>query len=192
MHGHPAPIRLRMIHPLDNLRTDHVLVARACQALVAIGASIRTGARFPADDTALLVRFLRDFVVGVHMHKESTWLWPAIVMRGDDQTAVAAGEVARLHEEAVELIHSLVLFWEPGDLSLPEQEGFLASARALQERLRRMVQIEEGTLFPACEASVPPDDLLEWVEQFVRVEQERGRAEAWANELGAVLPRWTN
>lgn len=181
-----------MIHPLDNLRSDHALVARACQALVELAESVRAGGTFPAADAALLLRFLRDFVVAVHMHKESCWLWPAIVMRGDDDAAAAAGEVARLHEEATELIHSLVLFWEPGDLSPPEREGFLTTAQALRDRLERMASIEEGVLFPACETTVPPDDLLDWVEQFRQVERERGQVASWAPKLAATLSHWSS
>ena len=190
MHGPPAPIRLRMIHPLDNLRADHALVARACTALQAIAESVQAGCRFPAADTAVLLRFLRDFLAAVHLHKESSWLWPAIVMRGDDDAAASAGEVARLHEEVTELIHSLVLFWEPGDLSAPERAGFAAAVQALRDRIERMARIEEEVLFPACVRDVPPDDLLDWIEQFHRVEQERGGAKTWLPILDGVLARW--
>jgi hemerythrin-like domain-containing protein len=179
-----------MIHPLDNLRTDHALVARACAALLGMARAVHAGTGFPAAEAALLLRFLRDFVAAVHLHKEATWLWPAIVMRGSDTEAAAAGEVARLHEEATELIHCLVLFWEPGGLSVPEREGFLATVGALRDRVARMAEIEENTLFPACRAMVPADDLLEWVEQFARVERERGSLATWSRSLAEVLGKW--
>ena len=101
-----------------------------------------------------------------------------------------SGEVARLQEEAVELIHCLVLFWEPGELSDAERAGFHATARALQERLGRMISLEEGKLFPACAANVPPDDLLDWIESFRRVELERSQGARWAPDLAELSTRW--
>ena len=110
----------------------------------------------------------------------------AVVGRGLGR---GAGEVARLHEEVTELIHSLVLFWEPGDLSAPERAGFAAAVQALRDRIERMARIEEEVLFPACVRDVPPDDLLDWIEQFHRVEQERGGAKTWLPILDGVLAR---
>lgn len=156
-----------------------------------MGQAVQGGAGFPATDAALLLRFFRDFVVAVHLQKEATWLWPSIVMRSEGITASAAGEVALLHEEATELIHCLVLFWEPGELSEVEREGFAATTRALHDRLVRMMRLEEQTLFPACKHSVPADDLLEWADEFARIESARGGAAVWLVALRDVLAQWT-
>ena len=190
MPGQPLPTRLRMIHPLDNLRAEHCLVARAGLALSGVATAVLAGVPFPAAETALLLRFLRDFVIAVHLHKEATWVWPAIVMRGEEAAAIAAGEVARLHEEATELIHSLILFWEPGTLSPAECEGFFATVQALQDRLKRMTRIEESILFPACEKVVPADDLLDWADNFAQLERERGRVSSWQRTLNDVMTHW--
>jgi hemerythrin-like domain-containing protein len=192
MRGPSADPHL-MRRATDNLTSDHALVERGLVALASIAREVRTGAGFPAADCALVLRFLREFVIGVHLHKESSIVWPALAMHGSEELAMAVGDVIRLHEEVVELAHSLVLFWEPvGKLSPEERQGFADTADAVIVRLTRLREREERDLFPAVDAVVPADDRLDWNEQFERIERERSSRGSWTTWLGPLAARRPN
>ena len=192
MSGPAAPRRLRMIRPTDNLRSDHALIARSLDALVAIATEVRDGGAFPAAECATLLRFLREFAIGVHLHKHATVVGPALAMHGDEDLATAIGDVLRVHDEVVELVHSLVLFWEPADdLSPDERAGFADTVDAVAARLRRLARIDEEELFPACEALVPADDLIGWAEDFARVDAARTSRATWTERLAPLVARWS-
>jgi hemerythrin-like domain-containing protein len=181
-----------MLRPTDNLRADHCLTAQATAALGAIASHVEAGLPFPAADAAVLLRFLREFVIAVHLRKETETLCPAVAMRGDEHSANLVGDLLRLQEEVTELAHSLVLFWEPiADLSAEERSGFAETVAAVRSRLLRMQEIEEQHLFPACDASVPADDQLDWAAQFHKLEFERGSRSEWAARIAPLLTRWT-
>lgn len=181
-----------MQRPTDNLRADHELTTRGVRVLAAIAAWVSEGKEFPADDCAATLRFFREWVLAVHMRKEDEVVAPAVAMMADDDEAAAVvGELFRLHEEIAELAHSLVLFWEPiGDLTASERSGFTETVNALVARLERRQQLEEQTLFPACDQSVPGDDQLEWNEQFKQLEAERGSRSLWAERIDELADRW--
>ncbi len=188
MHGH---VRLfRMLRPTDSLRSDHATIAKGLALLRAIARDVRAGRPFPADDCAILLRFLREFLLAVHLRKEAELVCPAVAMRGDEHAAALVGELMRLHEEVAELIHALVLFWEPtSDLSPGERAGFADTVEALATRILRMQRLEESELLPACEAIVPADDQLEWVEQFAQLDAERGGLLPWHARLQKIAAK---
>jgi hemerythrin-like domain-containing protein len=180
-----------MKRPTDNLRSDHALVARSLAALSAVAAQVRAGAPLPAADSALLIRFLREFVVAVHLRKEAELVCPAAAMHGSDDVAAEVGEVFRLHDEVTELVHSLVLFWEPtDDLGADERRGFADTVDAVCARLRRLAEREESAFFPLCDAEVPADDQLDWLARFEALERERTPRAEWAMRLEPALARW--
>jgi hemerythrin-like domain-containing protein len=180
-----------MQRPTDSLRADHATTSLALEVLCAIAGHVRARGSFPTADVAVLLRFLREFLLAVHLRKESDVVCPAVVMCGDERTAGLVGDLMRKHDEVSELLHSLVLFWEPvGDLTAAEQEGFADTADTLAARVHRMQELEENHLFPACEATVPADDLLGWKQQFAELERERGAAAAWRTRLEELAQRW--
>ncbi len=180
-----------MKRPTDNLRSDHALVARGLAALAAVAARVRAGGALPAADSALLIRFLREFVLAVHLRKEAELVCPAAAMHGSDDLAAEVGEVYRLHDEVAELVHSLVLFWEPtDDLDADERRGFADTVDAVCSRLRRLADREESAFFPLCDAEVPADDQLDWMARFEALERERTSRAEWSRQLGPVLARW--
>lgn len=191
MLGPAAPRRTRMIRPTDTLRHEHATIARGIDALVALAATVRAGAPFPAAECATLLRFLREFAIGVHLHKEATVVFPAVAMHADEAVAAAVGEALRLHDEIVELTHSLVLFWEPvAELSSAERAGLADTVDAVASRLRRLAAIDEQRLLPACDALVPADDLLDWAVEFDRIERERTSRRHWDERLAPLVARW--
>ncbi|MFY9342507.1 MAG: hemerythrin domain-containing protein [Planctomycetota bacterium] len=180
-----------MFRPTDNLRAEHDVLRAGTAVLAAIGRAVGSGHPLPVRDSATIIRFLREFVVGVHFHKEGTWVLPALAVHGDERTAELVGRQLRRQEEVVELIHTLMLFWEPTSaLSAAERAGFAETVGAIASRLQQMCTAEEAQLFAMCEAKVPADDRLEWREQFARLERERGGCDRWLPRLQALAAKW--
>lgn len=191
MNGPTAPRTFRMQRPTDNLRAEHAVAVQGLESLRAIGAFVAAHGAFPAKDVATLLRFLREFLLAIHMRKEVEVVWPALAMRGDDRAAAQIGELFRLHAEVTELVHSLVLFWEPvDDLSPAERQGFANTVAALVARVRHMQRIEENVLFAACDAAVPADDQLDWVSRFAEFEAGRADRRTWARRLAPIARAW--
>jgi hemerythrin-like domain-containing protein len=139
----------------------------------------------------VLLRFLREFVLGVHLRKEAELIYPAVAMRADDRAAELVGEVMRLNDEIHELTHTLIVFWEPvGELTPAERAGFAETVAALAARFTRLRTMEEAELFPSCDRAVPADDQLDWVRQFAQLEHERCSRAEWQALLAPVAQRW--
>ncbi len=180
-----------MANPLDSLRREHAAVCLALRVLLAMADRVEAGLPFPAQDCAALLRFLREFVDGVHARKEADQILPALAVYGDDATAARAGGVLRTHEHGRALLHTLVLFWEPvGPLTDAERAVFVEAARAYAAHLHRAIELEECVLFPAVERWVPADDRLGWTGAFARVETERSSLDGWLPALEALARRW--
>ncbi len=181
-----------MLTATEHLRQDHALTGAALAALRSIAAHVRAGGVFPTQDGLVLLRFLREFVVSVHFRKEAELLGPAAAMATDDRTAGLVGELMLLQDEAAELVHALVLFWEPeGDLTAAERAGFADSVDLLAQRLTRMQEIEEQDLFPACEAAIPLDDLIGWLSEFAQIERERCSRTDWTARITQLAKHWS-
>ncbi|MFK7739410.1 MAG: hemerythrin domain-containing protein [Planctomycetota bacterium] len=180
-----------MQRPTNSLRADHVLTSRAVRVLEAIAGGVRSGWPFPSEDCAGILRFLREWMLPVHMRKEDDVVAPAVAMHADERLAGIVGELFRLGEEITELTHSLVLFWEPiGELTDVERLGFANTVDALVARLGRRHQLEEDELFPACDQHVPADDRLGWSERFAELEADRGDAASWHTRIETLAKRW--
>jgi hemerythrin-like domain-containing protein len=170
------------------LRAEHAVVHQALQVLSAIAEQMEHGGELPVDDTATVLRFLRDYLVAMHFRKEGDQLWPALMMQSDDQAAAAIGDLMRLQDEVLELLHALVLFWEPaGDLTAEERQGFAATTRALAASVARMQQIEEQRLFTACDANIPLDDQMDWDAPFARLQSGRDH---WPAAIRRLARTW--
>ncbi len=189
MTGPTAP-RLRMQRATHSLRTEHAINERTLAVLNAIAKHVRRGGSFPTGDVAVVLRFLREFMLAVHMRKDTEVVWPALAMHGDESTSARIGELFRLHADVTDLVHSLMLFWEPvDDLSAAERLGFADTVAALVARVCRMQSIEESVLFPACD-DVPADDRLEWPRRFSELEAERAPS-AWSDRIASLERTWS-
>lgn len=180
-----------MRNPIECLRVEHSSVRRALGILHRIAAHVAAGRPFPAGDCALTLRFLRDFVDGVHGRKEGDLVLPALAIYGDEEAVLRAGSILRLHEEARELLQALVIFWEPvDDLTDQERDGFVRAARAYGLCMERAMTIEDEWLPLATERWVPADDRLGWDEAFRHIEQRRSSLARWLPHLDFLSARW--
>lgn len=187
----PASKRLlRMPRPTEELRADHAVVASGLAVLGAIANHVRDGHAFPTDDAAVVLRFLREFVVGTHFRKENEIVWPAIAMRAADAEAAAVGQLMAAQDAAHDLVQSLVFFWEPaGELTEPERLGFADTVAALRAAMAQL-QADEERLFLSCDRVVPADDQLDWSERFAELEAERAVRGEWQQQLRPLSARW--
>lgn len=182
-----------MPRPTDALRAEHTLTGLGLAILDGIAGDVRAGGSFPGHDVAEVLRFLREFLLAVHMRKEGEILCPLVAMYGDERAAATVGDLVRLQDEVRELLHTLVLFWEPtGDLTPEERLGFADAASTFASRVTRMQAIEERELFPTWEAAVPGDEQIGWQQRFAELECTGGTVDAWRHRLQPLAARWVD
>lgn len=181
----------KMPSTLDSLRSEHALLRKAIVVLERMAAHLAAGHPFPGADCAVVLRFLREFIGGVHMRKESEVVFPAVAMFAGDAAAEQVGQLLMAQEEATELLHSLVLFWEPvQELTGSERACFVEAVRAYCSHMERTLALEEHKAFALAEASVPADDRLAWQSEFAAIAAERPAAAALPALLLEVERRW--
>ncbi len=112
-----------------------------------IAGKVSLGCLFPADDVATTLTYFREFLEQVHHTKEGHHLYPAAMMSGSEDCAEFIGNLMAGHDESKMLLHSLTLFWEPGDLLEEERTGFSDLAMTYCCRLRNHMEMEEERLF---------------------------------------------
>ncbi len=127
---------------------EHELTRRMLRVLEQISGRVSLGCRFPADDVAITLTYFREFLEQVHHAKESDHLYPAAMMSGTEDCAESIGSLMASHDDSKMLLHSLTLFWEPGDLLDEERTGFCDLATTYCSRLRQHIEMEEERLFP--------------------------------------------
>lgn len=180
-----------MPRPIHDLEREHALVRSALHVLQRVASHLEAGLPFPGRDVAVLLRFFREFVEGVHHRKEVRILFPAAVMSGGDAEATCAGLVARSHEDARALLHALTLFWEPeGDLLENERRVFAETCRAYALCLLRCMETEEEQLFRGIRHALPPDEVLALARDFAEIDSQRDGSRAWRAELRRLERTW--
>lgn len=185
------PANHAVINPFDALQREHVLHRRVLSVLERIGRWVVAGQPFPADDVAAVLGYLREFLELAHHRKESRALYPLVMEIADDQVAETVGELLATHEETHELLQSLWLFWEPGELTVDERRVFTELARTYIARTRRHLALEELVLFPVA---------LQ-IDQVQRARVEAGFTQAaaglrgiddWIPVVADLEERWTD
>ena len=175
----------------NHLEHEHELVRRALRVLERQAAFVEMGGSFPNDGFEGVMRFFKGFFRAVHTVKESTHVYPTVVLFGDDEAAELAGGLLREHDDTGELLNSLALFSEPaGDLVAEERQGFADVARTWVARLSRLMHEEEKSLFPIARNCLPPDDQLTLLEVFRELDEAHRPATSWHEELNELEATW--
>lgn len=182
-------VRNVLIRPVDVLLEEHALHRRMLTVLERIVVPVAAGAPFPASDVARLLRYFREFVEGVHHSKEDRAVYPLALSEADDQLAETVGVLVADHEETRDLLQSLMLFWEPGDLLPQERAGFCRLARTYAARMRRHMALEEKELFPFV-AGMPDSEQQRALELFDEVAATRRTATEWTAVAAEFEEHW--
>jgi hemerythrin-like domain-containing protein len=180
-----------MPHPIECLRIEHRAVRTALRVLLRIADHVACDMPFPAGDCAVLLRFLREYVEGVHNRKEVDHVLPALAVHGDEATVELVGALLGQEQQSRDLLLALILFWEPvAALTAAERAGFVAAARAYASRSLLAMAVEEGRLFPLVERAVPADDRLDWATAFGTIAAGRASLQDWQPVLAQLSARW--
>jgi hemerythrin-like domain-containing protein len=180
-----------MPNPIECLRNEHGACRVAFRLLLSVADHLARGLPFPADDCAVLLRFLRDYVEGVHNRKEVDHVLPALAVYGDETTVELVGLLLGQEQQSRDLLLALILFWEPvAALTPAERAGFVAAARAYASRSLDAMAVEERRLFPLAERAIPADDRLGWARAFGTIEAGRPSLQDWQPVLAQLAARW--
>jgi hemerythrin-like domain-containing protein len=185
----PIPATMRDL--LEDLRCEHEDQRLALRLLLTITANGGSLGPQQATDCTFLMRYLREFVFGVHVVTETQTVLQGIVAHGDQAAVECAGEVLREIANARNLLHSLSFLWLPGgELDPEERQSLAAVAHALALVLQRCMQTEEEQLFVAA-AAVPADTRLDWAAATAGADRSGRTAADWRCGLAAIAGRCT-
>ena len=183
------PRSIVSLQPVEHLLREHALHRRMLAVLECIAERVECGDRFPAADVAMALTYFREFLDRVHHGKESEVLFPAVVMSGGDETAESIGALLADHDTNKLLLHSLTLFWEPGDLLPAERHGFADLVRTYAQRLRRGMHREESELFPLV-LELPGDDCEQLLDDLERAGTGHRPMGFWLAEAARLESRY--
>jgi hemerythrin-like domain-containing protein len=182
--------RITLTDPIDVLLNEHALHRRMLSVLERIASFVGSGGRFPSDDVAKVLDYLRDFVESVHHGKEDTAVYPLVLEVSEESVAETVGRLVSDHVATKELLHSLTMFWEPGDLLEPEREGFAQMVRAYTTRMRRHMALEELHLFPNVRR-LGERELAAMERRCAEISAGHRDALSWSRVIAALEERWT-
>jgi hemerythrin-like domain-containing protein len=175
--------------PIDVLLEEHALHRRTLAVLERIAAALVQGSAFPAGDVATVLDYLRDFIEAVHHGKEDTAVYPLVLEVGEEAIAETIGRLVSDHVATKDLLLSLSMFAEPGDLLDPEREGFCQVVRAYTTRMRRHMALEELHLFPNVRR-VPAADLAELGRRCDEIAVGHRDLATWSLVIAELEERW--
>ncbi len=177
------------VEAIEVLKREHALHRRMLTLLERMARAIDAGTAFPSADVADVLGYFREFVETYHHAKEDRALYPLTLGFGDDDAVEMVGRLVADHQETRDLMHSLTLFWEPGDLRDDERRGFAGLARAYASRMRRHMELEETRLFPRVEATIG-DELDQAIADAVKPYAGRRDFAAWQLVAAVLEERW--
>ncbi|MFO1054125.1 MAG: hemerythrin domain-containing protein [Planctomycetota bacterium] len=184
------PVRAKALTvPIDALQQEHALHRRVLTVFERMARFVSSGARFPGQDVARVLRYLREFVERAHHQKESTTLYPLALAGADESIAESVGQLIAEHDETLELLQSLWLFWEPGDLRDEERVVFTTIAHTYIARLRRHMDHEEQILFPMARA-LDDTEAASFAERFAAACVGLRGIDAWTATVADLEERW--
>jgi hemerythrin-like domain-containing protein len=176
---------------IEALRSEHDLHRRMLVLLERMARSVENGEPFPAADMAEVLGFFREFVETFHHAKEDHALYPLALSYGDEADVELVGRLVADHQDTRELLQSLTLFWEPGDLRDEERSGFATLACAYARRMRRHMEIEEVALFPRAER-LAQHEIEAAIAEATRGLPARRDLVAWRGVAAMLEERWAD
>ncbi|MGE0142523.1 MAG: hemerythrin domain-containing protein [Planctomycetota bacterium] len=179
---------LVVTNPIQTLLAEHALHRRLLRVFERLARGLDQG-RFPSEDVALVLRYLREFVERSHHHRESLAIHPLVLAVGGDDHAELLGRLIGDHQETSDLLESLCMLWEPTDLLGEERAIFAQLAQTYIARLRRHMTEEELTIYPLA-ARASAEELADLGAELERMATNHPGVSHWSSVVAQLEERW--
>jgi hemerythrin-like domain-containing protein len=175
----------------ERLMTEHQMILRGVDALVAFAEEVRRGGG-DRDELFRFLTFIRDYADVLHHGKEEQILFPAMLEAGFPREAGPIAVMLQEHDVGREHVATLLalagtrIAWTPED-----REDIYVAARGYADLLRSHIHKEDEILYPMAEQRLSPalkervDEQCAAFDGRAAEEGTRERLEQLATELVA-------
>ena len=175
---------------IETLMTEHRLIERAIDALLAFADEVRRREADERPELARFVEFIREFADGCHHGKEEDILFAAMIEAGFPRHGGPIAVMLMEHEAGRSHVAALgELAAQPAAWSGADRQRLADAAYGYGQLLRQHIHKEDAILYPMAEQRLPPDALervqaaCETFEEKKAASGEHARLHALAEEL---------
>ncbi len=161
---------------IEMLMSEHRIIERAIDALVAFSDEVRRG----SDDKAELFRFvtfIREFADSCHHGKEENILFQAMIDAGFPRDGGPVAVMLMEHDEGRARVAALAeLARQEGPWSQDDRQAIAEEALGYASLLRGHIHKEDAILYPMAEQRLPASAMARVDEDCAAFEQHEDRA----------------
>jgi hemerythrin-like domain-containing protein len=143
---------------IETLMTEHRLIERACDALVAFADEVRRKTTDDKEELGRFVTFIREFADGCHHGKEEDILFAAMVDAGFPRNGGPIAVMLHEHDQGRGLVAILRARAEQdGAWSDADRQEIAEVSRGYSQLLHAHIHKEDAVLYPMAEQHLPPE-----------------------------------
>ncbi len=161
---------------IETLMSEHRVIERACDALVAFTDEVRRG----SDDKAELgrfVRFIREFADAAHHGKEENILFQAMIDAGFPRDGGPVAVMLMEHDEGRAHVRALAeLARQEAPWSAQDRQAIAEEGMGYASLLRGHIHKEDAILYPMAEQRLPGSVLSRVDEDCAAFDDAEARA----------------
>lgn len=140
---------------IENLMSEHRVIERACDALVAFTDEVRRGSDDKAE-LARFVRFIREFADAAHHGKEENILFQAMIDAGFPRDGGPVAVMLMEHDEGRTHVRALAeLAQQEAPWSAQDRQAIAEEGMGYASLLRGHIHKEDSILYPMAEQRLP-------------------------------------
>jgi hemerythrin-like domain-containing protein len=142
---------------IEVLMTEHRLIERAIDALVAFADEVRSGATDDRAELGRFVTFIREFADGCHHGKEEAVLFQAMIEAGFPRNGGPIAVMLMEHDHGRQQVAALgMLAGKEAPWSAADRQRLADAAHGYASLLRQHIHKEDAILYPLAEQRLPP------------------------------------
>ncbi len=157
--------------PTEQLKEEHVKITSMLEILGKVSDRLESGKHVEQRHLDQILEYLKVFVGECHHGKEEDALFPAMEQAGIGDPVEIMLEVHQLGRENVTGMSEAAGKLGQGDQSASSQ--FVQNARSYIERLLEHIEMENETLYPMADETLPGRVQIKLSVEFAKVDEER-------------------
>jgi len=158
----------------QNLMDEHRVIERMLNIVNVACEKLEMGEKVSPEVFEKAIDFIRTFADGCHHSKEEDTLFPMVEKHGLPRDRGPTGVMIVEHEQGRQYVRGLaeaVEKYSGGDKT--SERAILENARGYVTLLSRHIPKEDTILYPLADRMLGPDEQMELLEKFEKIEMEK-------------------
>lgn len=166
-----------MTRAIDELKNDHLVIARALEDLASQTEAMRRGRKADVQSLRDALEFSRTFIDRCHHGKEEGCLFPCLAERGIGRESPILQVMLQEHQLGREIVGRLGAMLDLYEGGVDKVDEMIHLCEEYHDLLETHIQKENGMLFPMGDESMEGSDDEVTTSCFDKKKDEIGRAE---------------